>query len=160
MVTNILFIHKSWQQIRHGDAHDSRTQNSKAVQKNKFVFTVRMCVCLPFLSNGQLHWRLFLFRASRPSPPRFDIDLTLFSWRHCYATSTFLRFTEQQVLPVRLVLSKWHALICEWLAEHFHSSIFFTLACESQGSLGKPWWNHALPFFFFKVRYSSQEYNF
>lgn len=33
VVLNILFIHKSWQQIRHGDAHESRTQNSKAVQR-------------------------------------------------------------------------------------------------------------------------------
>lgn len=59
VVINILFIHKSWQQIRHGDEHDSRTQNSKAVQKNEFVFTVRMCVCLPFCQSGWLHWRLF-----------------------------------------------------------------------------------------------------
>lgn len=48
VVINILFIHKSWQQIRHGDAHDSRTQNSKAVQKHEFVFTLRMSVCLHF----------------------------------------------------------------------------------------------------------------
>lgn len=48
VVINILFIHKSWQQIRHGDAHDSRTQNSKAVQKHEFVFTLRMSVYLHF----------------------------------------------------------------------------------------------------------------
>lgn len=44
----LLCIHKSWQQIRHGDAHDSRTQNSKAVQKHELVFTLRMSVYLHF----------------------------------------------------------------------------------------------------------------
>lgn len=61
VVVNILFIHKSWQQIRHGDAHDGRTQNSKAVQKNELVFTFgcESVFLSAFLSNGQLHRRLF-----------------------------------------------------------------------------------------------------
>lgn len=33
-----------------------------------------------------------------------------------------------------------------WMTDWTFHSIFSTVACESQGSLGKPWWNHALPF--------------
>lgn len=51
-VINFTFIHKSWQQIRRGDAHDGRSQNWKAVQKNEVVFTVRMCVCLPYCQSA------------------------------------------------------------------------------------------------------------
>lgn len=57
----LLCIHKSWQQIRHGDAHDSRTQNSKAVQKHELVFTLRMSVYLHFCPLDACSWRLYFF---------------------------------------------------------------------------------------------------
>lgn len=60
----LLCIHKSWQQIRHGDAHDSRTQNSKAVQKHELVFTLRMSVYLHFCPLDASIERLFFFFVS------------------------------------------------------------------------------------------------
>lgn len=102
VVINILFIHKSWQQIRHGDAHDSRTQNSKAVQKHEFVFTLRMSVYLHFcLLDGctkGFFCLMHLISTTYCSICCFDTDLRLFGWRHCYTTPTFLHLFEQRAL--------------------------------------------------------------
>lgn len=102
VVINILFIHKSWQQIRHGDAHDSRTQNSKAVQKREFVFTLRLSVYLLFCPLDGCTKGFFclmhLISTTYCSICCFDTDLRLFSWRHCYTTPTFLHLFEQRAI--------------------------------------------------------------
>lgn len=87
-----------------------------------------MCVCLPLSpSNGCTEGFFVSCTSYQPDSiytSCFDTNLKVFSWRHHYTTSTFLQFIKQQVLPVRLVLSKWHALICKWLAEHFIHQYF------------------------------------
>lgn len=89
----LLCIHKSWQQIRHGDAHDSRTQNSKAVQKHELVFTLRMSVYLHFCPLDASIWRLFFLshapHVNRLSPAILIHALRLFTRGRCYASPAF-----------------------------------------------------------------------
>lgn len=121
VVINILFIHKSWQQIRHGDAHDSRTQNSKAVQKNEFIFTISMCVCLPFCQSHGCTEGCFIsctsYRPDSISTSCFDTDLI-----HCSVGGTLTQppFFCASLSTTGLTCAfKMTCPDFEWLAEHF-----------------------------------------
>lgn len=130
-VTNFTFIHKSWQQIRRGDAHDSRSQNWKAVQKNEVIFTVRRGVCLSVCLSVNRTAALTASFTPTVSPPSMSYD-------------HFLDFGDQ-TLPVRLVLSNWHALNCGWVAKHCNSRRW---PCWFWSALGNPWWHHAFIYYF------------
>lgn len=89
----LLCIHKSWQQIRHGDAHDSRTRNSKSCTEAWACIYIKNECLSSFLSVGCLHLMAFFLshapHVNRLSPAILIHALRLFTRGRCYASPAF-----------------------------------------------------------------------